>query len=81
MEVMTREEVTVKCDARDKILMIFVPFFMKYIRYPFFAFIEFSFEQLENNLQLQNNISFGLRYLNIPLIFKASKSPRILQKP
>ena len=42
MEVMTREEVTVTCDARDKILMIFVPFFMKYIRYPFFAFIEFS---------------------------------------
>ena len=51
MEVMTREEVTVICDARDKILMIFVPFFMKYIRYPFFAFIEFSFEQFENNLQ------------------------------
>ena len=35
MEVMTLEEVTVTCDARDKIWMIFAPFFMKCIRYPF----------------------------------------------
>ena len=50
MEVMTLEEVTVTCDARDKILMIFVPFFMKYIRYPFFTFIEFSFELPMNEI-------------------------------